>query len=218
MGKNKKMKKTKNKNLEPNPVIFPLFPCPVYKEMTDIRFNPAELKLVHSLTLELQGRSEESFSPPVDVSKDREIFKKKGFNRVRDFIDEKAQHFFKKHLFLKNELIITKSWVTRGKPNTAHHSHRHPNALFSVVYYIDCPAAHLRFSRNNNFLDDCSLFSYDIEQFNLYTARQWTIPVTTGLLLIFPASLFHQSSPNLHSTDKWVFSCNYFLKTLPTPV
>jgi len=209
---------TENKFVEPNPVIFPLFPCPVYKERTDFRFNPAELKLVHSLTLELQGKSEESFSPPIDVSKDREIFKKKEFKRVRNFIDEKAQHFFKKHLSLKNELIITKSWVTRGKPNTAHHLHRHPNALFSLVYYIDCPSAHLRFSQNNNFLDDCSLFSYDFEQFNLYTARHWTLSVTTGDLLIFPASLFHQSSPNVQTTDKWVLSCNYFLKTLPTPV
>jgi uncharacterized protein (TIGR02466 family) len=213
-----KDKKTKNKNLEPNPVILPLFSHPVYKEMTDFRFNPAELKLVHSLTLEIEARKEGSLSPLIEISKDREIFKKKGFKRVREFIDGKAQHFFKKCLFLKNELIITKSWVTRGKPSTAHHSHRHPNALFSLVYYIDCPAAHLRFSRNDNFMDEYSLFSYDFKQFNLYTARQWTIPVTTGLLLIFPASLFHQSSPNLHSTDKWVFSCNYFLKTLPALV
>ena len=212
--------KTENKKLEPNPIVIPLFPHPVYKEMTDFRFNPAELKLVHSLTLEtleLEGGSERSLSPSIDVSKDREIFKKKEFKRVREFIDGKAQHFFKKCLFLKNELIITKSWVTRGKPNTAHHAHRHPNALFSLVYYIDCPSAQLTFS-HRNFMDEYSLFSYDFEQFNLYTARQWTIPVTTGLLLIFPASLFHQSSPNLHSTDKWVFSCNYFLKTLPTPV
>ena len=212
--------KTENKKLEPNPIVIPLFPQhPVYKEMTDFRFNPAELKLVHSLTLESQGGYEGSLSPspPIDISKDREIFKKKEFKRVREFIDGKAQHFFKKCLFLKNELIITKSWVTRGKPNTVHHPHRHPNALFSLVYYIDCPSAQLKFS-HSNFMDEYSLFSYDFEQSNFYTARQWTTPVTTGLLLIFPASLFHESSPNLQSTDKWVFSCNYFLKTLPAPV
>ena len=216
----------KNKSFEPNPIIFPLFPHPIYKEKTDFRFNSTELKLVHAWELETQGRSAMSrykklyHVQPVDVSTDREIFNKKELKRVKKFIDGKAQQFFKKSLLLKNELVITKSWVTRGKPNTAHHIHRHPNALFSLVYYIDCPSCQLRFSQSAayNFMDKCSLFTYDFEQFNIYTARHWTIPVETGDLLIFPASLFHESSPNLQSTDKWVFSCNYFLKTLPSPV
>ena len=80
------MEEKENKKFEPNPIIFPLFPHPVYKERTDFRFNPAELKLVHSLELETQGRSEMSRSPPVDVSKDREIFKKKELKRVKEFI------------------------------------------------------------------------------------------------------------------------------------
>ena len=191
--------------------VLPLFSCPVYKEATEFRFNSTELKMIHSMPYL-------PTSKPIDVSKDHEIFKKKGFKRIKNFIDEKAQHFFKKILLIKNEMIITQSWITQGKPGTAHHKHRHPNALFSLVYYIDCPSAHLRLSREDNFMDDCSLFSYDFEQYNLYTARHWTLPVTTGDLLIFPASVFHESSPNTQTTNKWVLSVNYFLKRIPTAI
>jgi len=202
----------KEKNLDPNPIIFPLFSCPVYKEVTDFRVNPAELKLIHSLPQVPQKIGAPPFQP-VHVSEDHEIFKRTGFKRIEDFIDEKAQHFFKKILLIKSELVITQSWTTKGKPNSAHYIHSHPNALFSVIYYVDCPSAYLQFSRPDNLS-----FSYDYEPYNIYTARHWRVPIKTGDLLIFPATALHESGPNLHNSDKWVLSCNYFLKTIPTQI
>ena len=87
----------------------------------------------------------------------------------------------------------------------------------SIVYYADCPSSYLRFSREHNFLEECSLFSYDFEKYTIHTAPHWTLPVTTGDLLIFPASIaFHESSPNTHTTDKLVVGANYFFKKMPT--
>jgi uncharacterized protein (TIGR02466 family) len=197
-------------------IVVPLFSSPLYKETTKFRFNQAELKIIHSMPYHPVG-----VTPPfksVDVSKDHEIFKQKKFKRIKNFIDERTQYFFKKILFIKNELAITQSWITKGRPGSAHHKHRHPNALFSLVYYVDCPSTQLRLSREDNFMDDCSLFSYKFEQYNIYNSRHWTVPVTTGDLLIFPASVFHESSPNVQTTDKWVLSCNYFLKNIPKEI
>ena len=194
-----------------NAIIYPLFSSPVYREETEFRVNSTELKTLRSLSLVPSAARKNS----VDISKDHEILKQKALKRIKNFIDEKAQYFFKKLLFLKNELVITQSWVSRGQTGGTHHRHRHPNALFSVVYYVDCPSAQLRFSREDNFLDNSYLFSYDFEQYNFYTSRHWTVPVKTGDLFIFPGSLFHESSPNQHSTDKWVLGANYFFKKVP---
>ena len=203
-----------------NPIIYPLFSSPVYREETEFRVNSTELKTIKSLSFVPSRPTPKKFDwsrpgHPVDISKDHEILKQKALKRIKNFIDEKAQYFFKKLLFLKNELVITQSWVSRGQTGGTHHKHRHPNALFSVVYYVDCPSAQLRFSREDNFLDNSYLFSYDFEQYNFYTSRHWTVPVKTGDLFIFPGSLFHESSPNQHSTDKWVLGANYFFKKVP---
>ena len=198
--------------MKPTSNILPLFSSPVYKEETTFRVNVAELKTIRSLPLL-------PYLPPpkpVGISKDHEIFKQKAFKRIKNFMDERAQYFFKKILFLKNELVITESWISRAKPEATHPRHKHPNALFSIVYYVDCPSSYLRFSREHNFLEAGSLFSYDFEKYTIYTAPHWTLPVTTGDLLIFPASMAHESSPNTHTTDKLVVGANYFFKKMPT--
>jgi len=192
--------------------IFPLFSSPIYKEETAFRVNSTELKMIRSLPLmPYLPRTK-----PAGISKDHEIFKQKAFKRIKNFIDERAQHFFKKVLFLKNELVITQSWISNAAPGATHHKHKHPNALFSIVYYVDCPSSYLRFSREHNFLQEFSLFAYDFEKYVMYTAPHWTLPVKTGDLLIFPASVAHESSPNQHPTDKLVLGANYFFKKIPT--
>ena len=199
--------KIKNKS-----VLFPLFSSPIYKEETEFRVNAAELKTIQSLPL-MRSMPRPK---PVGISEDHKIFNQKVFKRTKNFIDEKAQNFFKKVLFLKNELVITESWISRATPGATHHKHKHPNALFSIVYYVDCPSSYLRFSREHNFLQEFSLFAYDFEKYTIYTAHHWTLAVKTGDLLIFPASVFHESSPNQHTTDKLVLGVNYFFKKIPT--
>ena len=201
------MMKIKNK-----PVVLPLFSSPIYKEETEFRVNAAELKTIRSLPLmPYLPRTK-----PVGISKDHKIFNQKVFKRIKNFIDEKAQNFFKEILFLKNELVITESWISRATPGATHHKHKHPNALFSIVYYVDCPSSYLRFSRQHNFLQESYLFSYDFKKYTIYTAPHWTLPVKTGDLLIFPASVAHESSPNQHAADKLVLGVNYFFKKIPT--
>ena len=198
--------------MKPKHTILPLFSSPIYREETTFRVNAVELKTIRSLPLmPYLPRTK-----PAGISKDHEIFKQKAFKRIKNFIDERAQYFFKKILFLKNELVITESWISRARPGATHHRHKHPNALFSIVYYADCPSSYLRFSREHNFLEECSLFSYDFEKYTIHTAPHWTLPVTTGDLLIFPASIAHESSPNTHTTDKLVVGANYFFKKMPT--
>ena len=198
--------------MKPKHTILPLFSSPIYREETTFRANAVELKTIRSLPLmPYLPRTK-----PAGISKDHQIFKQNVFKRIKNFIDERAQYFFKKVLLLKNELIITESWISNAAPGATHHKHKHPNALFSVVYYVDCPSSYLRFSREHNFLQESSLFSYDFEKYTIYTAHHWTLPVKTGDLLIFPASVAHESNANQHTTNKLVLGANYFFKKIPT--
>ena len=193
-----------------NPIILPLFSSPLYRETTDFRFNPSELKTIQSVPYE----HAEGPDKPVEISDENRILEKKEFKRIKNFVDKKAQDYFKKTLHIKNEFIMTQSWITKGRPGIAHHKHRHLNAIFSLVYYIDCPSAHLQFTTPDNFLMNCCFFSYEYNKHTVLNSATWTIPVKTGDLLIFPANMCHQSSPNSASANKWVLSCNYFLKEI----
>ena len=111
--------------MKPKHTILPLFSSPIYREETTFRVNAVELKTIRSLPLmPYLPRTK-----PAGISKDHEIFKQKAFKRIKNFIDERAQYFFKKILFLKNELVITESWISRARPGATHHRHKHPNAL-----------------------------------------------------------------------------------------
>ena len=63
-----------------NPIIFPLFSSPLYREITDFRFTPAELKVVQSLPY-----AEPLGGPhkPVGISEDNRILEKKEFKRIK---------------------------------------------------------------------------------------------------------------------------------------
>ena len=75
-----------------NPIILPLFSSPLYRETTDFRFNPTELKTIQSLPYE----HAEGPDKPVEISDDNRILEKKEFKRIKTLWIKKLRTILKK--------------------------------------------------------------------------------------------------------------------------
>jgi hypothetical protein len=71
-------------------------------------------------------------------------------------------------LSITNDFIITNSWLTKNPSGASHHSHSHPNSIFSGVYYLDAESSEVTFEFDTVFSKDFNfVYNYkDINEFN----------------------------------------------------
>ena len=118
-------------NLPNSAIVLPTYACPIYKEQTNFRLNSTEWNMIRKLSYHDKKKP----GLRAQVSKDPFLFKKKGFKRIKKFIDERAKIYKEDVLDLSSDIYLTQSWAAKSIPGAAHFRHAHPNTLFSVVYY-----------------------------------------------------------------------------------
>ena len=145
------------------------------------------------------------------VSKNIDILNDPIFEDLRYKLDNKVNEYMKNILMINDKVSHTNSWVAVSKKGESHHNHNHPGAFISLIYYVKCNSGDLIFTKNSSGLQEGFNFSYNVEHYNSYNSRMWTISVRTGDLVILPGWINHETSENLNDDDRVIIGANYFL-------
>jgi hypothetical protein len=76
------------------------------------------------------------------------------------------------------EFYITNSWYNKSKPHESHHSHMHPNSIFSAVLYVDGPDCPTFFYNNGAF---ANFTIYDKNKDKIHLLTFLSTPVYSNL-------------------------------------
>ena len=103
--------------------------------------------------------------------------------------------------------LITGCWINVLDPGGAHAMHSHPNNLLSGVYYLRAQAG----ADTINFHDprpQTTVMRPPITELTAYNTDQVVLPVSEGMLLVFPAWLPHSVSANTGAQARVSISFN----------
>jgi uncharacterized protein (TIGR02466 family) len=185
-------------------MIYNLNPIPIYKEKFWYHFSESEKKILYECDLKHISSNNNYFSVNDFILDIPELTDLK--RSVQDIFTE----FQSKILGVKQNLIITQSWIARTKPRGWHSPHKHPNSMFSSVPYLQT-------SENSsiNFHYDNELFKYLNLEFDKidsteYNSNFYKINVEPMDVIIFPSWLVHSVDANLSDTDRIVLGINSF--------
>jgi len=165
----------------------------------------------------------------LDYLKTLELIKNKGDNFItprKDILDDVIMEDFKKWCLLnvtafakqlgasdKTSFYITQSWMNKNPPHSYHHTHMHPNSIFSCIYYLEgdtCPTFFYRYDDRTSF---GNFAFYDGDKgSNPYTATKVGVMNEVGRLVVFPSSMVHDVDKNLGQKDRVTISFNTFIK------
>jgi uncharacterized protein (TIGR02466 family) len=190
------------------PVIYSIFPTPIYTTKIDRKFTKQELQFVKEQKKHCTN-NEGNIN-----TKDNYILNRKQFKNIKKILDKHCKDYLDRVICSKNniELYITQSWLNYTEANQFHHKHAHPNSVVSGVLYFD--------SDINN---DKILFSHskgyqqiepqiDKTKFNLWNSGTWFFPVETGNLFMFPSSTTHQVETKKGNNTRISLAFNTFYK------
>ena len=169
----------------------------------------------------------------LDYLKTLEMIKNKGGNFLttrKDIMNDESMKDFKHWCLLnvrafakqlgaseRTSFYITQSWMNRNPPHSYHHTHMHPNSIFSCIYYVEgdkCPTYFYRYDDRTSF-GNFAFYEND-KGSNAFTATKAGVMNEVGRLVIFPSSMVHDVDNNesdkielqYHSThlleEKWV--------------
>lgn len=180
---------------------FELFPTPVgiynlEREITKKEKNCIDL-LLETVRPNAGNRS----------SEDTYVLKQGSLNLLQQFCLESINQFASEVLeYTDIKLRITQSWLNKSVKGDFHHLHRHPNSILSGVLYIETGEEdRISFTKN----PDHSSFFFEVNNWNMYNAESWWLPVKAAELLIFPSHLFH-GVPPVESESRISLSFNTF--------
>jgi hypothetical protein len=179
-----------------------LFGTPLIKFNNIHSYSEEEMNYIKSLELLDQKDS-------ASISKDKFILERDELKRVRDAIDRCAEKYIENFIQVNNEFERTNSWLAVAEQE--HEKHNHKCTIFSVVHYVEADNATITFYQNKNFITRSYDFDLDYIGFNEFNARETTIPVKTGDVIIFPGDVEH-SSQNFSDKKKYVIGANYFIR------
>jgi|TARA_R100001460_G_scaffold14654_4_gene32717 uncharacterized protein (TIGR02466 family) len=186
--------------------IEPLFSIPLYSAMLDRNLTEQENVFVAQQTgnvVKNRGGNYMSFNNNILESKELE--------ELHGFFLEHINNYFNQIVNTNNKITpyITQSWLNYNNKNTFHHVHSHPNSYISGVFYID---SNIDNDSIEFMIDDHAITFSEIKDFNMYNSTHWTIPVTTGKLLLFPSNLKHCVKNHTQDYLRISLSFNVFVK------
>ena len=138
-------------------------------------------------------------------SKDSFILDKPEMSRVRQFIEFNLKEFTSKVMGSDDEMVITQSWLNRNRKGESHHEHKHPNSMFSGVWYpqINESSAPIQFKRGEQ-----RDVGFHVKEFNMFNSQTFLLPMKMGELILFPSNLMHSVPPNNSDEERISLSFN----------
>lgn len=187
--------------------VFGLFPTPLYVAKLGREFTPQEKKYVEDESQELDPNIGNLIGKHVDV------LDHPSMTDLKSFILTHIEKFMEEVYASSNdvEVYLTQSWMNYTYPGQFHHPHMHDNSFLSGVLYInaDPEVDSLMFLSGRGHA-----IRLLTEKFNKFNSDNWTVPVGTGDLLIFPSRITHQvtATPKERDVTRVSLAFNTFLR------
>jgi len=143
------------------------------------------------------------------------LLKDKRLSRVKQFFDERMNNYIENVVEIKNKFVMTQSWSTITKKGESHHEHDHPNAMFSLIFYVSSEgekSGNFALNFGSSRLEDRWAFMYEVKNYNPFNSGIWEYEVNTGDIIIFPASVRHKTKENTSDKDRIIIAANYFIE------
>ncbi len=97
-------------------------------------------------------------------------------------------------------------WANVNGPKDFNERHKHLNAIYSGVYFVDVPENSGNFSLTHNVPDFnfawCHFNGIKIKKYNAFNAGTWNIKPQADELFLFPSWAEHKVTPNLSNSDR----------------
>lgn len=190
----------------PNVTLSGLFPIPIGISKLERTFSKKELTFIESMSRDtslniLNARSNNSYVLDDAVMAD-----------LKKFCQESLFKFVNAHNPPASENVtsyITQSWLNFNKKNEGHHAHKHANSIISGVLYINVVSGidNICFTNPNS-----RILRYTPKEWNMFNSDEWSVPVTSGDLLLFPSTLEHYVKSNESDNIRISLSFNSFIK------
>lgn len=141
----------------------------------------------------------------MSVSMDKKILNKIIFLKTE--IQNQFSYIAKNILKLKNDFIITSSWLTKAEKNQMSEFHVHTNALYSGIYYpeLNFDISEIHFQKSN-----FSEISLQPIEYNFYNNNSCSISPVKGGLIFFPSNLNHKVGINIKNEPRYSLAFNLF--------
>jgi uncharacterized protein (TIGR02466 family) len=194
-----------SKNIFDEAFINGIFQIPIYIIKIKKNFTNEELKFVDNI------KNETYKNIGNKTSLNTYVLEESIFKNLKEILNLKVQDYFDKVLLVKKTIkpYITQSWLNFTKTKEYHHEHFHKNSIISGVLYFDAEVNFDKIIFTNPLQEFLDL---DITNFNVFNSEQWTIPVETGLLIMFPSYLQHRVETKIGNNLRTSLSFNVFVK------
>ena len=190
-------------------MIEHLHGLPVQHEHTPFRLTDDEVSVITNN--EYYKRNGDHLN---HLTKTSFLLKDTRLSRVKNFLDEHMNNFIENVIEIKNKFVMTQSWSTITKKGQQHQLHNHPNAMFSLVFYVSAEGSksgNFVFNFESSRLCERWNFSLDVKKYNTFNSFTWDFEVNTGDLIIFPAWMQHYTRENTTNNDRIIVGANYFI-------
>ena len=162
-------------------IVNNIFPTPIasfeYKSLSEEQFN--FIKNLEKVDNEGNRRSKDTY-----------ILNQECLSDLKSFI-EICLHEYLMNIhcpITETGLRLTQSWINYTEPGGFHHIHCHDCSFVSGSYYINADPEYdkINFYNNKN-----KMIVFESSEWNLYNSDQWSFPVKTGEIVLFPSDLHH---------------------------
>ena len=200
-------------------MITQLWGVPVYKQSTNqtlSTFSDKELDILKTAREEDENGKETRQNYPTHtevIKTNGNILTRPGLERINNLIETHAEIYAREVICMKQDIKQTSSWFTVAKKGDWHRPHIHRHTLFSICYYPKAYSGNLMLTApysKNSFQQDYFL-GLEYTEYNAYNCQNWSIPIPSGDVVIFPGSVLHGASENESEKERWMIGANYWV-------
>jgi len=202
-----------NLRLEKTEVI-PLFPSFLWQTELKTDVYRALNKKVREALVELMA-DKPPLAPGAMFQTEQSLHQREEFRPLTDFIHTTVGEVLDHLKVTRQSHRLSACWANVGAPGSSHKAHLHPNNFLSGVYYVQAGEG----ARAICFYDprpQIGVISPHTKKPNLATATEVHVPVSEGMLVIFPAWLQHRVDKNNSDAARISVSFNAVFDPLPT--
>lgn len=184
--------------------IVPMFPTSVLLNNIGREFTKDELDCI------LDYKEEVRENTGNITTNDVFVLEKERLSNIKMLVEEALNDYLHQVYEPINDLKLksTISWLNFTEKNQYHHKHNHHNSFVSGCLYInadrksDCIVFTKRATGDN--------FQLQSSEYNPFNSNEFTVPVGTGDLVLFPSNLIHSVPKTNHDYTRVSLAFNSF--------